>query len=139
MSQHLVTLLLGSNLGNSEKNIEIALSSIETEIGDIINKTEILYTEPVGFVSKNIFCNIALLIKTQFSPMKLLESVKRIEREMGRTEDTLISKVYKDRVIDIDIILFENIQFYSKKLRIPHQKNLYERDFSRKLLNVLEK
>ncbi len=139
MSQHLVTLLLGSNLGNPEKNIKAAMERIETEIGSIINKTEVLHTEPVEFVSKNIFCNIALLIKTQFSPIKLLESIKKIEREMGRTEDTLISKVYEDRIIDIDIVLFGNIQFFSKKLQIPHQKNLYQRDFSRKLLNVLKK
>ena len=137
MSQHLVTLLLGSNLGNSEKNIEIALSSIETEIGDIINKTEILYTEPVGFVSKNIFCNIALLIKTQFSPIKLLRNIKLIERAMGRDDDTLISGEYQDRIIDIDIVSFGHLKFYCKELTIPHQKHLYQRDFSRRLLNVL--
>ena len=48
MSQHLVTLLLGSNLGDREKNIETALIRIESSVGEIIEKTEILYTAPVA-------------------------------------------------------------------------------------------
>ena len=78
MSQHLVTLLLGSNLGDREKNIETALKRIESSVGEIIEKTEILYTAPVEFVSNNIFCNIALIIKTQFSPIHILNSIKKI-------------------------------------------------------------
>ena len=137
MSQQLVTLLLGSNLDFPERNIETAISKIENELGNVVERSEILHTKPVEFVSNNIFCNIALVIKTQFSPIKLLRNIKLIERAMGRDDDTLISGEYQDRIIDIDIVSFGHLKFYCKELTIPHQKHLYQRDFSRRLLNVL--
>ena len=139
MSHQLVTLLLGSNLGNTKENITFALARIEEEIGPIIQRSDILETEAVEFVSNNIFCNIAIVIKTQFSPIKLLNSIKLIERDMGRADDTLISGDYQDRIIDIDIVSFGDLQFYCEKLKIPHYKHLNQREFSRKLLNVLKK
>ena len=139
MSQHEVTLLLGSNLGDSKRNIELAIDKIESQIGEIVNRSEMLFTEPVEFVSNNIFCNIALLIKTQFSPNKLLKSLKSIEREMGRENDTLISGEYQDRIIDIDIVSFGDLIFWCRELQIPHLKHLYQREFSQKLLYVLRK
>ena len=137
MSQHEVTLLLGSNLGNPEKNVEEALRRIEKEIGAITKQSEMLFTDPLEFVSNNIFCNIAIVIKTQFSPIKLLNSVKLIERQMGRLDDTMILGEYQDRIIDIDIVRFSALQFCCEELIIPHQKHLYQRDFSRKLLDAL--
>ncbi|WP_373781310.1 2-amino-4-hydroxy-6-hydroxymethyldihydropteridine diphosphokinase [Kaistella sp.] len=137
MSQHEVTLLLGSNLGNPKKNVEEALCRIKKEIGTVIKESEMLFTDPVEFVSNNIFCNIAVIIKTQFSPIKLLNSVKLIERHMGRVDDTMISGEYQDRIIDIDIVRFSALQFCCEELIIPHYKHLYQRDFSRKLLDVL--
>lgn len=137
MSQHEVTLLLGSNLGNPKKNVEEALRRIEKEIGTIIKESELLFTDPVEFVSNNIFCNIAIVIKTQFSPIKILNTAKLIERDMGRLDDTMISGEYQDRIIDIDIVRFSALQFCCEELIIPHHKHLYERDFSRKLLDVL--
>lgn len=94
-------------------------------------------TDPVEFDSKNIFCNIAVLIKTQFSPVQLLKNIKEIEREMGREEDSFAKGGYEDRIIDIDIVEFGSIRFYSQKLMIPHLKHLNERDFSQELLTQL--
>jgi len=79
MSQHEATLLLGSNLGDTKKNIETALHYIEKEFGTILRRSDILLNKPVEFASNNIFCNIAVLIKTQFSPIKLLNFIKKIE------------------------------------------------------------
>lgn len=134
MSHHLVTLLLGSNLGKQKDNIDFAISRIEEEVGELVGQSEIIYTKPVEFVSNNIFCNIALRIKTQFSPIKLLNLLKKIEVEMGRTDDSLITKGYADRVIDIDIVFYGNMNFSSRRLEIPHSKHVYEREFSKKLL-----
>lgn len=139
MSQHEVTLLLGSNLGDTKKNIESALHRIDSEIGEILSRTEMLITDPVEFVSNNIFCNIAVVLKTQFSPIKLLNNIKLIEREMGRLDDTLISGEYQDRTIDIDVVRFGGLHFCCRELTIPHHKHLYQRDFSRKLLDLLSK
>ena len=134
MSHHLVTLLLGSNLGNTKENITFALARIEEEIGPIILRSDILEIEAVEFVSNNIFCNIAIVIKTQFSPVILLNLLKKIEQEMGRSEDSRVTIEYTDRVIDIDIVMYEKLKFESKKLVIPHLKHIFEREFSKKLL-----
>ena len=139
MSQYEVTLLLGSNLGDTKKNIETALHYIEKEFGPILRRSDILLNKPVEFASNNIFCNIALRIKTQFSPIELLNSIKKIEFEMGRTEDSLITKGYMDRVIDIDIVFYGNLKFASGRLKIPHEKHANEREFSKKLLLSIRK
>ena len=94
-------------------------------------------TEPIEFESINIFRNIALGLTTTFSPYFFLKVVKSIEKEMGREFDTSAVGGYSDRIIDIDIVKFNNINFESSKLRIPHHKHLYEREFSRFLLENL--
>lgn len=132
-----VVLLLGSNLGNAENNILLALSELENRIGKIIKKTKISRTSPVEFDSKNIFCNIAIDVQTIYSPIKLLDEVKKIESEMGRVHDSKFFGEYRDRIIDIDIVSYEGLIFSCDRLVIPHHKHLYDRDFSRKLLDEL--
>lgn len=139
MSQHEVTLLLGSNLGDTKKNIETALHYIEKEFGPILRRSDILLTKPVEFASNNIFCNIVVLIKTQFSPIKLLNFIKKIEFDMGRIEDSSVTNAYLDRIIDIDIVLYGDLKFDCKTLNIPHKKHVYEREFSRNLLMSIKR
>ncbi len=138
MSSQRVVLLLGSNIGDTKKNIEKANSIINSRVGRITQKSEILITKPVEFVSSNNFCNIAIVIDTYFSPIKLLNCLKEIEEEMGRNKDSKVLGGYTDRIIDIDIVFFNNIIFISNKLEIPHRKNAFERDFSLKLLSELD-
>ncbi|NML71220.1 2-amino-4-hydroxy-6-hydroxymethyldihydropteridine diphosphokinase [Chryseobacterium sp. RP-3-3] len=134
MSQNKVVLLLGSNLGDQKKNLEYALQKISKSGNKISQTSEFLITEPVEFVSSNIFCNIASIIFTRLSPIQLLDFVKGIEMEMGRVNDSTSSGSYSDRIIDIDIIKYNDLKFKSKRLEIPHQKHLFERDFSKILL-----
>ncbi|CEJ71193.1 2-amino-4-hydroxy-6-hydroxymethyldihydropteridine diphosphokinase [Chryseobacterium oranimense] len=134
MSQHKVVLLLGSNLGDQKKNIEVALQKISEGGNHISQISEFLITEPVEFVSSNIFCNIASEIFTHLSPIQLLDFIKNIEVEMGRTKDSTASGGYSDRIIDIDIIKYNDLQFRSERLEIPHYKHLFEREFSKILL-----
>ncbi|REC55205.1 MULTISPECIES: 2-amino-4-hydroxy-6-hydroxymethyldihydropteridine diphosphokinase [Chryseobacterium] len=133
MSQHKVVLLLGSNIGNQKNNIDIALSKI-SKVCSILKKSEYLTSEPVEFASCNIFCNIATIISTHLSPIQLLDYVKKIEIEMGRLTDSSASKIYTDRIIDIDIVKYDELKFVSERLEIPHNKHLFEREFSRILL-----
>jgi len=133
MSQHIAVLLLGSNLGDQKKNIDKALNVI-SKTCTVLKKSDYLTSEPVEFASCNIFCNIATLISTHLSPVQLLDFVKKIEIEMGRTSDSTISKVYTDRIIDIDIVKFDELKFTSERLVIPHKKHLFEREFSKILL-----
>lgn len=134
MSQHVATLLLGSNLGDRKNNIEHAINLLELRVGKILKKSPIARTKPVEFASCNIFCNIALSINTRFSPLQLLIKIKEIEEEMGRLCDSSVTGRYEDRLIDIDIVKFGNLNFFAEKLQIPHVKHLHEREFSRDLL-----
>ncbi|MDR2206524.1 MAG: 2-amino-4-hydroxy-6-hydroxymethyldihydropteridine diphosphokinase [Flavobacteriaceae bacterium] len=138
MSQREVILLLGSNLGDREKNLLRATEKIETNIGNIIKKSKIMETKPLEFGSLNNFLNFALQIVTSFSPIRLLQEIKKIEKSMGRTSDSSVKGIYEDRVIDIDIVKFSNIKFRSEKLEIPHIKHLYDRVFSKKLIDEIE-
>lgn len=134
MSQHKVVLLLGSNLGNQKKNLETAIKKLQNGGNEILKLSEFLISEPVEFASSNIFCNIALIMLTHLSPIQLLDFVKSIEQEMGRTNDSKASGGYSDRVIDIDIVTYNELKFVSERLEIPHKKHLFEREFSRTLL-----
>ncbi|MCL8535431.1 2-amino-4-hydroxy-6-hydroxymethyldihydropteridine diphosphokinase [Chryseobacterium gallinarum] len=134
MSQQKVVLLLGSNLGDQKKNLELALDKISAAGNEISQISEFLISDPVEFVSSNIFCNIAAIIFTHLSPIQLLDCIKNIEAEMGRVNDSKVSGGYSDRIIDIDIIKYNELNFKSERLEIPHKKHLFEREFSRILL-----
>jgi 2-amino-4-hydroxy-6-hydroxymethyldihydropteridine diphosphokinase len=133
MSQHKVVLLLGSNIGDKKNNIDTALDRLK-DVGEILKNSEYLTSEPVEFVSSNNFCNIATIIFTHFSPIQLLNYIKKIEAEMGRINDSKISGGYADRIIDIDIVKFNDLKFTSERLEIPHKKHISEREFSKILL-----
>lgn len=137
MSLNNAVLLLGSNVGNQKFHLEQALRRLAELQILILNNSEYLYNEAVEFPSKNEFCNIAARIQTALSPMQLLDAVKKVEREMGRQEDSAALGHYADRIIDIDIVLYEGIRFEAKKLSIPHIRNLRERDFAIKLLSEI--
>ncbi|MGM5631356.1 2-amino-4-hydroxy-6-hydroxymethyldihydropteridine diphosphokinase [Apibacter raozihei] len=132
-----VILLLGSNLGNKKNNILDAIQLINNEIGTVINKTEIIRTEPFGYNSKNYYLNSGLELHTYSSPMTVLKKLKEIENKLGRKIDSSISGKYEDRTIDIDIVYFNNIVFLSKKLTIPHVQHITKREFSQKILYQL--
>lgn len=131
-----VSLLIGSNLGNKIYNIEQGFYKIEKYIGFISKKTSFLETHPWGYKSSNLFINCGIEILTNQSPIMLLKNIKKIEKKLGR-EKKLNS--YEDRIIDIDIIFYENIFFWSKNLVIPHYLHLNKREFSKKILNELKK
>jgi len=112
---HKAYIALGSNLGDKEKNIKKALSLIEKKY--IILKTSSFYkTEPVGFLNQDWFLNCVVKIKTNLKPLKLLEFLKNIEKKLKRI------KTFKNgpRIIDLDILFYEDKIISEKKLTIPH-------------------
>ena len=138
MYTHEAILLLGSNIGNTEENLLTAIAQLEKRGGKIIKKSKIQKTLPVEFDSRSVFHNMALVYETSLSPIRLLESIKEIEKEMGREEDSAVLGGYQDRIIDIDIVSYDGITFYSKRLELPHYKHLHCRDFSKELLEDLQ-
>lgn len=139
MSQQEVILLLGSNLGDPKKNLDLALEKLKSGNIEILKISELLISPPVEFVSSNIFCNIATIILTDLSPIQLLNFIKGIEVEMGRINDSSVLGGYTDRIIDIDIIKYNELIFISERLEVPHKKHLFEREFSKILLKNLSR
>lgn len=131
MSQNTVILLLGTNLGDKEKNLETAKTHIIMEIGDVFDKSEILTTEPEGFESGHLFLNQTLKLKTGLSPIGVLNRIKKIEKIMGRIYLKTNQK-FQDRLIDIDLLKFNNIKYESQSLIIPHPQ-IYTRNFIKKI------
>lgn len=127
MGQHTIYLALGSNLGDKERNINTAYEKIEKSIGTIIKRSSLHKTEPWGFRSENYFLNSAVCCSTALSPYELLHETQKIEREMGRTKKSDHGR-YHDRIIDIDILLYDNISMDTPQLTIPHP-SMGQRDF----------
>ncbi len=122
-----VYLSLGTNIGNKEKQMNEAIERIETQIGDVVSRSTFYVTEPWGFESENSFLNAAVKIETELSADEVLKETQNIEREMGRMEKSEKGK-YKDRIIDIDILMYGTSIIDSPNLTIPH-KFMKERRF----------
>lgn len=133
MSHNRIVLLLGSNLGDQKINLITALSHIEREIGEVEKKSEVINSVAEDFESENIFYNQTLTLSTVFSPMSILDKVKEIELAMGRVYNAGNQR-FQDRVIDIDILTFNEVKFKSKRLVLPHPQ-IKARVFIKRLLN----
>ena len=126
MNDSIAVISLGSNLGNKRKNLDFALNFI-SEFSSIIAKSHIYHSEPWGYKSNNSFLNMGVMVKTKLNPFELLKKLKNIEIKMGRISKT--KDIYEDRLIDLDILIFENFKIKKKELIIPHPK-IKERKFS---------
>lgn len=127
---------IGSNLGNREKNIKLALREInrlkETKI---IKVSKIIKSDPVGgSAGQGKFLNAVLKIKTKLSPANLLKKLKIIETELGRPKKHIR---YGPRTIDLDILFYGDKIIKKRGLEIPHPR-IFEREFViRPLLQVI--
>jgi len=133
-----VYLSLGSNLGNREQHLEKARVAIQQEIGEIIAESSIYESEAEGFEGYS-FLNQVLKIETTLLPELLLQKTEEIERKLGRTQKTEIKNdkpAYKNRIIDIDILLYDDLQIDTETLTIPHPRML-EREFVMKPLREI--
>lgn len=124
---HTAYLGLGSNLGNKKHNIEQAIQHIEELIGAVERRSALLETEPWGFTSSNGFVNAAVCVSTQLTPRQLLEATQAIERTMGRTQKSTDGQ-YHDRIIDIDILMYDHLHINEPDLTLPHPL-MHQRDF----------
>ena len=126
MNNKKAVISLGSNLGNKKKNLDIAINLIG-EFSAIIIKSHIYHSEPWGYQSNHSFLNMGVMVKTKLNPQDLLKKLKKIESKMGRLPKE--KDTYEDRLIDLDILIFENLKINQKELIIPHTK-IKERKFS---------
>lgn len=117
---------LGTNIGNKRRNIITAAALLAERVGDILALSGFYETEPWGFESENFFLNAAVKLKTSFSPLELLQITQQIEKELGRTEKS--NGAYHDRIIDIDILLYDDEFLRTPQLTLPHSL-MHERKF----------
>lgn len=132
---HTAYLAYGSNIGEKEENILNAYRMTEERVGRIVRRSTMMRSEPWGFKSDNGFVNSVACVETTLTPHQLLEATQSIERAMGRTEKSH-GGVYHDRIIDIDILLYDDITLNDTDLVIPHPL-MRERDFVMKPLNEI--
>jgi 2-amino-4-hydroxy-6-hydroxymethyldihydropteridine diphosphokinase len=114
-------LSLGTNLGNKIENLQSAINIIHKQIGFVSQISSIYKTASWGFSGEDFF-NICIEVKTNLSSKRLLKIAQQIEKDLGRKRSAV--NEYQNRIIDIDILLFESEIILSEELIVPHSKML---------------
>lgn len=115
---------LGSNIGDREVNIRRALDLLGEHSGIIVAGVSSLYeTAPVGYVDQPDFINAVAILETDLSPHELLAVLLKVEEQMGRVRTIR----WGPRVIDIDILLYGDVQVEENDLQVPHPRMMERR------------
>ncbi|GAB4538607.1 MAG: 2-amino-4-hydroxy-6-hydroxymethyldihydropteridine diphosphokinase [Thermodesulfovibrionia bacterium] len=108
---------IGSNLGNREGNCKRAIELIIKRGIKVTNQSSMIETEPWGIREQPKFINMAIEVETDLSPTELLSVLKDIESGMGRVRGMR----WGPRIIDLDILLYDDLIIKTPELEIPHQ------------------
>ncbi|WP_405371250.1 2-amino-4-hydroxy-6-hydroxymethyldihydropteridine diphosphokinase [Nonlabens sp. Asnod2-A12] len=122
---HKIFIALGSNLGDRAHHLIDAVRRIEMQLGLII-KVASVYEVPAAGFSGGDFLNTCILVHSNKTATQTIEILQQIERDMGRVPRT--GDVYEDRVIDLDIALYDDQVIKTPHLQIPHCK-MQDRNF----------
>lgn len=109
-------LLTGSNLGESASQLTLANQLIAQKCGKIIAQSSIYQTAPWGNKDQPFFLNQALKLATELEPEELMRELLQIETSMGRVR----TFKYGPRVIDLDMLFFNNLIMHKTMLQLPH-------------------
>jgi 2-amino-4-hydroxy-6-hydroxymethyldihydropteridine pyrophosphokinase len=115
---------LGSNLGNKKENLLRAIELLKNHGVNILAVSSFLVTKPYGVTDQPDFLNGAIKLEYSKSPEELLEVLLAVEQEMGRVR----LRHWGERIIDLDLLLFEQEVINSKRLVLPH-KDMENREF----------
>ncbi|MDO5787902.1 MAG: 2-amino-4-hydroxy-6-hydroxymethyldihydropteridine diphosphokinase [Fusobacterium sp.] len=122
---HKVYLSLGSNMGDKRENLLEAIKRVgELENTEVVKSSTILETEPFGYIEQDNFLNACLEVKTLLTPQEFLSFILKIELDMGRVREIK----WGPRVIDIDILFYDNEIIQEDNLAVPHPW-ICEREF----------
>jgi 2-amino-4-hydroxy-6-hydroxymethyldihydropteridine diphosphokinase len=111
-----VIVLLGTNKGDREANLSEAIEKIITHIGTIVKQSHIYETDAWGNEDQPGFLNMAIAVETDLLPENVMNTLLSIEKQMGRIRN----KKWEQRVIDLDIIYYEDQVIRTDHLIIPH-------------------
>lgn len=116
---------LGSNLGNRERYLQVALEQMSEHPAIMVRNVSSIYeTAPVGVTEQPAFLNMVAEINTTLSPIELLDYTQFIEEHCGRTREIK----WGPRTLDLDILLYNHENMKSERLEIPHPR-MKERGF----------
>ncbi|KTC90249.1 2-amino-4-hydroxy-6-hydroxymethyldihydropteridine diphosphokinase [Fluoribacter dumoffii] len=116
---------LGSNQQMPERQLRQAIKSIKALRHTVVTKVSSFYwTKAWGLQGQQDFCNAVIELITYLSPLQLLNACQKIEKQQGRVR----KKRWGPRIIDIDLLFYENRVIRSKKLTLPHP-HIQARDF----------
>lgn len=119
MNKYRVFISFGSNIDDKAKNCHRGITALlESGVCKLISQSRLYETAPADFREQDWFVNGVMLVETKLEPFQLLEKLKDIEREAGRKETVR----FGPRVLDMDIIFFEDLVIDSNHLQIPHPR-----------------
>ena len=123
---HVAFISIGSNMGNKVANCRNAMVAIQRSgVGRVIGQSKFYHTEPVDFIDQEWFLNAALKIETSLEPLGLLTALQQIQKSGGRKNGAIR---FGPRLIDLDIIFYDDITFEHERLMIPHPR-MHKRRF----------
>lgn len=125
--KNFAVILLGANIGDKEAMFAIVKKHLIENVGDCIRESAIYSSKPWGFEAQDDFINQLLVVETEFSAVDTLLRCQAIEKKCGRERHEGIG--YESRVIDIDLLYFNNDIIDSEQLTIPHPL-LHKRRFA---------
>ena len=123
---------IGSNLGNREENCQKAIALLIKKNIKITKRSSLYEIEPWGVKEQPRFINMAVEIETNLEPAELLKVIKEIENSMGRREGIR----WGPRVIDLDVLLYDDLILKTGELEIPHPA-IKDREFVLKPLSEI--
>ncbi len=123
---HIAYISFGSNLGSRFENCTRGLNELaRSGKVDLLQESKRYETEPVDFTDQNWFVNGAVKIATALEPLELLKLLKEVETKLGRKKSALR---FGPRILDMDIILYDEVVMRSPTLTIPHPR-MHKRRF----------
>lgn len=136
-----VVLLAGGNIGDVKTRLQRAQQLINNRVGAVLRCSNRYESEPWGFAAQTRFSNQALVVSTDLTPEEVLDAVQAIEADLGRDraaeqrEKELSKAPYASRMIDIDMLFYDDLVLSTERLTLPHPL-LAEREFA--LVPVIE-
>lgn len=127
-------IITGGNIGEMKPRLRQAQQLINNEIGIVLRCSHVYKSKAWGFPAENDFMNQAMIVDTDFTPEELLAALQKIEVKLGRDRDAEAAEKertgedYSSRVIDIDILFYNDMEMDLPNLTIPHPL-MQERDF----------
>ena len=126
MALHTAFISVGSNLGDKLDNCNMGINALDRrDTARVIDRSPFYKTEPVDYIAQDWFVNAAFKLETTLKPLQLLDELLKIQSQSGREKNPIR---FGPRILDLDIIFYDDLVLESDKLIIPHPR-MHKRRF----------